>query len=291
MEKSFTLIVLGAVTAIAQTGGTSGKNHESAGCGHHKKKLRKQPLPADKPVARPKSFDLIAMDKSVDPCEDFYQYSCGTWRKNNPIPSDQARWGRFNELAEYNRQFLHEILEKASANNPKRSPVMQKIGDMYQSCMDETAVNNKGSAPLKPELDRIAAITNKDQLVETVAYLHSLGVPALFGFTSSPDLHNATMEIANIGQGGLGLPDRDYYLLDDPKSQETRQKYLEHMANMFVLLGDDEALAKKEAQTVMDIEHSLAEASFERVKMRDPKNRDHKMKCHGTDRAGPKLPL
>ena len=137
---------------------------------------------AKKAVPRPKSYDLGAMDKTVDPCQDFYQYACGTWRKNNPIPSDQARWGRFNELADYNRQFLHNILEKVSANDPKRSPVQQKIGDMYQSCMDETTVNKNGSTPLKPELDRIAAITNQDQLVDTIAYLQSLGVQALFGF-------------------------------------------------------------------------------------------------------------
>ena len=128
-----------------------------------------------------------------------------TWRKNNPIPSDQSRWGRFNELADYNRQFLHNILEKDAANNPKRSPVEQKIGDMYASCMDEATVNKKGSAPLKPELDRIAAITTKDQLVDTIAYLQSLGVQAVFNFGASPDLHNASMQIANIAQGGLGL--------------------------------------------------------------------------------------
>ncbi|HEY6271873.1 MAG TPA: M13 family metallopeptidase [Terriglobales bacterium] len=228
-------------------------------------------------VARPKSFDLGAMDKTADPCENFYQYACGNWRKNNPIPSDQSRWGRFNELAEYNRQILHEILEKASANDPKRTPVMQKVGDMYYSCMDETAVNAKGAEPLKEQMARIAKISNKDQLITTVAYLHSVGVPVLFGFGAQPDLHNASTQIANIGQGGLGLPDRDYYLNQDAKSQETRQKYLEHMANMFVLLGDSQEKAKAEAQAVMAIETKLAEASFERVKMRDPKTRDHKM--------------
>ncbi|PYX89562.1 MAG: M13 family peptidase, partial [Acidobacteria bacterium] len=101
--------------------------------------------PAPNPVSRPKSFDLGAMDKTVDPCEDFYQYSCGAWRRDNPIPPDQARWGRFNELAEYNRQLLHEILEKASANDPKRDPVTQKVGDFYASCMDEKTVNSLGS--------------------------------------------------------------------------------------------------------------------------------------------------
>src|SRR5262249_22049971 len=198
--------------------------------------------------------------------------------KNNPIPSDQSRWGRFNELAEYNRQILHEILEKASANDSKRTPVMQKIGDMYQSCMDEATVNAKGAAPIKPFMDKIGAISSKDQLIDTIAYLHSFGVGALFGFGATPDLHNASMLIANVGQGGLGLPDRDYYLSQEPKMQETRQKYLEHMTNMFVLLGDNAESAKKEAQAVMAIETKLAEAAMERVKMRDPKNRDHKMK-------------
>src|SRR5260370_27893338 len=124
---------------------------------------------------------------------------------------------------------------------------------MYQSCMDETAVNATGVATLKPELDSIAGIASKDQVVDNVAYLQSIGVPVLFGFGAMPDLHNAGMEMANVGQGGLGLPDRDYYLAQDPKSQETRQKYLEHMANMFSLLGDKADTAKTEAQAVMAI--------------------------------------
>src|SRR5215472_6682704 len=172
------VVLLGSLAALAQSGGTLDKKPVATTA----KAAGTAAPPNSTTIARPKSFDLNAMDKTVDPCEDFYQYSCGNWRKSNPIPSDQSRWGRFNELADYNRQFLHNILEKASANDPKRTPVMQKIGDMYESCMDEKTVNAKGSAPLKPELDRIAAISNKDQLLETTAYLHSLGVQAMFGF-------------------------------------------------------------------------------------------------------------
>src|SRR5262249_51630105 len=236
--------------SVGPTSGAADKKPAKDGSAAASAAAEKAPS-GDKEIARPKSFDLSAMDKSVNPCEDFYEYACGSWRKNNPIPSDQARWGRFNELADYNRQFLHNILEKASANDPKRTPVMQKIGDMYQSCMDEAGVNTKGTKPLQPELQRIAAIQNKDQLIDAIAYLHFLGVQSLFQFGATPDLHNASMQIANVGQGGLGLPDRDYYLEKDPKSEETRQKYLEHVARMFVLLGDSEAAAKKEAQAVM----------------------------------------
>ncbi len=275
LKTLLTAVLLGIATVAAQSGGAA--HQASATASATASAGEKVSTPAPKPVSRPKSFDLGAMDKTVDPCEDFYQYSCGAWRRDNPIPPDQARWGRFNELAEYNRQLLHEILEKASANDPKRDPLTQKVGDFYTSCMDEKTVNSLGSTPLKPLLERIAAISNKDQLVETMAYMHSLDMNVLFGFGAQPDLHNASMHIAAVRQGGLGLPDRDYYIKDDPKSQETREKYQAHVANMLKLLGDDDSAAQKETQAIMRIETKLAQAAYDRVAMRDPKNHDHKL--------------
>ncbi len=223
------------------------------------------------------AFDPTALDKSVDPCTDFYKFACGTWMAKNPIPSDQPSWGQFNRLYERNRDILHAILEKAAQPDPKRSAVVQKIGDFYASCMDEQKVNSLGAKPLAPEFDRINKIASRQNLVQTIAYLQGIGVPVLFRFGAGPDMHNSALMIANVFQGGITLPDRDYYLKEDPKSVETRQKYLEHVTKMMELLGDKPDTAAAEAKTIMNIETTLAKAAIDRVAMRKPENRDHPM--------------
>ncbi len=235
---------------------------------------------SDQASSEPKTipgFDIHALDTSADPCVDFYQFACGTWMARNPIPPDQSTWSRFNELAERNRANLREILEQYPADDPKRSPVEQRIGDYYASCMDEKAIDQKGVAPLQPELEHIAALPNRDALVEELVRLHGMGVKALFEFGSEQDFKDSTQVIAHADQGGLGLPDRDYYLKEDPKSAETRQKYLAHVEKMFELLGESSAKAAADAKTVMTIETALAKSSLDRVSRRDPVKIYHKL--------------
>ena len=244
----------------------------------------------DKPIL-PKeipSFDVNAMDKSVDPCVDFYQYSCRTWMKNNPIPPDKALWGRFSELFERNLYILRDILTQASAT---QTPTETQVRTFYASCMDESTIEKKGATPLKPELERIDAVKTKTDLIKQVAYLHRNSTPALFAFYPQPDLHDSSKTIAWLDQGGLTLPDRDYYLKDDAKSVETRQKYVEHVQKMFELAGDKPETAAAEAKTVLSIETGLAKASMDRTLRRDPKNRDHAMTVADIATAAPNFDL
>jgi putative endopeptidase len=221
------------------------------------------------------SFDLGAIDRKANPCDDFYQYACGTWLKNNPIPPDQASWGRFSELDERNQTILRQILEKASTAN---SPDTQKIGDYYFSCMDETTINKKGLQPLQDELARIRAIKNTRDLSAEVARLHRMGVDVIFNFSSGQDFKDSNAEIGQADQGGLGLPEKDYYFRTDAKAVETRKEYVAHIARMMQLTGVSAADAAKQAATIMRLETALAKASLDITSRRDPAAVYHKMK-------------
>ena len=226
-------------------------------------------------------LDVSAMDRTVDPCVDFYAYSCGGWVKKNPIPPDQASWSTYGKLEDENRAQLRTILEQAANATGVRDAVTQKIGDYYASCVDEPAIEKLGAKPLLPELDRIAALKSKQDLAEyaaTTQFPPSLyGGGTLFTFRSNQDFKDSTQVIAEADQGGLGLPDRDYYLKDDAKSEELRKAYLAHVAKMFELLGDKPADAATEAATVMRIETALAKGQMTRVERRDPPKLYHKM--------------
>ena len=222
-------------------------------------------------------FNPDMLDKSIDPCTDFYAYACGKWQAQDPIPSDRSSWGRFNELQERGENIIRDILEKYSANDSKRTANEQKIGDYYQGCMDETAINKAGTAPLAAELKTIDRLKSKQDLAKDAIRLHRLGIGALFSFGSDQDFKDATQVIAEADQGGMSLPDKDYYLKDDAKSVDLRKKYVDHVQKMFQLLGDSADKAAAEAKTVMDIETSLAHGALDRVKRREPSNVYHKM--------------
>ncbi len=230
-----------------------------------------QPAPAQPAV------NLDAIDKTVDPCVDFYQYACGNWLKTTEIPADQTSWGSFVDIRERNSAIMREILEKAAAGGAGRDAISQKIGDYYGSCFDESAANAHGVDPLKPELKRIANVKDKAALIEAVARVQLIGPNPLFNFYSAPDLHSANDVIAYIDQGGLSLPDRDYYLKDDPKMAAARQSLIEYATQLFTLTGQSPKQAADSAQSVLRIETALAKASMDRTARRDPKNRDHKM--------------
>lgn len=217
--------------------------------------------------------DLKSIDKSADPCKDFFQYACGNWVKNNPIPPQYARWGTFNQLRDRNEDTLHDILED-SAKNLTRSPVDGKIGGFYASCMNETAVDRAGFDPIKPGLERIAAIQKKEALATEIAQLHNTGVSAFFRFGVSPDADQSTINLANIDQGGLGLPDRSYYL--DAKDEDLRKKYVAHVTKIFELIGVDHAAAAVQADSVLKLETALAKAQLDRVSRRNPTLTHHK---------------
>ncbi|MBS1850734.1 MAG: M13 family metallopeptidase [Acidobacteria bacterium] len=234
------------------------------------------PLFSQSPNDLGPGFNVATIDKTVDPCVDFYQYACGNWLKATEIPPDQSAWASFVDLRERNLATLRGILEKASAG-AQRSALDQKIGDYYGSCVDESAANRQGLGPLKPELALLAAAQDKAALVDVIAHIHLIGPNPLFNFYSSSDLHNSGQVIAYIDQGGLSLPDRDYYLKDDEKMVGLRKALSEYVTTVFTLTGQNAEQAAESAKSVLRIETELAKASMDRTARRDPKNRDHKM--------------
>jgi putative endopeptidase len=222
----------------------------------------------------PVSFDLSAIDKTADPCTDFYAYACGNWKKNNPIPSDQTRWGRFNELAERNNYLLYADL-KAAADAPT-TPLQKKYGDYFAACMNIDLADKLGAKPIESPLNTIAAWNDKKTIATLLGVMeHKYGQNYFFGFSSTQDQKDSTQQIGEVDQEGLGLPDRDYYLNTDERSKALRAQYMEHVTKMFTLLGDTPEQAADEARSVMTLETALAQGSMSRVDRRTPANVYH----------------
>ena len=233
-------------------------------------------------------FDINLIDKSLDPCQDFYQYACSKWNAANPIPADQVSWGTSSGLRYWNENILREAMEKAAAQTSNRTDYEQKIGDYWAACMDESGVEAAGTRDLKPELERIDQMKNKSELADEVAHIHR-AVPgawqgddnqtgaALLGFGQQQDFDDATKVVASIDQGGLGLPNRDFYIKDDAKSKEIRSQYETHISKMLALSGESAQQAAADAKTIMAIEAAMAQAQMDNVARRDPKNLNNKM--------------
>ncbi len=238
-------------------------------------------------AAQTKAFDTANMDKSVSPCTDFYQHANGTWLKNTEIPASEARWGTFNILADRNNVILREVLEAAAKNPGKKGSDTQLIGDFFATCMDEAGIEKLGTKPIEPHLKQIAGLRSAADVQKQIARLHDRGIPAVFGYGAGADLKDSNAVMINASQGGLSLPNRDYYTNTDAKSIETRAKFNEYMTNMFKLLGDKEAAAKANAAAVMRLQTRLASASLTPVEGRNPDNRYNKVSLEASQKLTP----
>jgi len=222
-------------------------------------------------------FNTADLDTTCKPCQDFFNYATGGWIKTHPIPPEYASWGRFNALQNHNQEVLRGLLEAVATSKAMPGSTEQKIGDFYSACMNTEAIEAAGTKPLEPEFERIAAVSNLAQLQDEVAHLQSIGTRVLFGFGSEQDDKNSQQVIGAASQGGLALPDRDYYTKQDDKSKMLRDEYVQHIAKMMSLAGDAPEAAAAEARTILNIETQMAQASKTRVERRDPEANYHKM--------------
>jgi len=254
--KSFTIIIISIIAALG---------------------LRAEPQPQIAQNSPP--IDPKNMDTSVKPGDDFFRYANGAWIKRTEIPPEYSRWGAFNELIERNNDALHTIAEKASKTpvDPKLSPETQKVGDYYASGMDEKTIDAMRTKPLQDEFNKIEMIKDRQDVLAEIEHLHTIGVNTLFEFGAGQDAKDSTHDIAQAVQGGLGMPDRDYYTKQDAEMKETREKYVAHVTKMLTLLGEPADKASDEAKKILALETKLAEASRTRVQLRDPIKNYNKM--------------
>ncbi|MEA2414320.1 MAG: putative endopeptidase [Thermoanaerobaculia bacterium] len=245
-----------------------------AGCGSsHTTPAAAAPAPA---FFAPHGFDLSAMDTNVKACDDFYRFAVGKWRETHPLPAQYSRYGRFEELAERNREVLHKILEEdAAMTNAAPGSAEQKVGDFYAACMNEPAVEAAGITPIQPELDRINGISDRASLLTELNHLHTAGFAPLFRVGGTNDQKNSKMIIASLGTGSLGLPDRDYYLRDDDRFKTIRNQYANHIGVMLVLAGESPLQSSADAQRILELETKLAASQLTRVEQRVPENTYH----------------
>jgi putative endopeptidase len=221
----------------------------------------------EKPPAVPR-FSVGYMDPTIEPGSDFYHYADGTWLKNNPVPADKSRWGAFAELQERNWFLIHGILDETLTRAAAPNTQVQKVADFYRSATDTNKLEQLGFKPIEPDLKRIAELKSTEEWLRLLADFHARGIGAGFGRSATPDAKNSSVYAFYVSQGGLGLPDRDYYLSE--RFAKQREAYVEHMTKMFGLIGEDTAAAKTHAATVLEIETALAKASKSRVDLRDP---------------------
>ena len=251
-----------------------------------------QPCRAADPVpSEPPPLDAANLDRAIKPAADFYHFADGGWIATHPIPPEYPRWGSFEELAERNNAILHGILDDCAAGPGAAGSIRQKVGDFFASGMDEKAIEAAGIEPLGEEFGRIKALQDRGELPTLIAHLHDLGINVGFALGVRADDKNSTMNIAQIHQAGLGLPDRDYYTKEDEASKKLRAQYEEHVAKMFTLLGDPAHEAAAEAKTVLTFETELAKASKTRVALRDPEANYHKMSLADAAKSAPGFDL